>query len=153
MNNLTQVLTKGLQSDLDNTAVENGLLRFTTDTGRLYLDVNDERLPISNVVIGLTEAQIKALSNPPEKLYAASDTFRVFVSNGTSVYDVSRIIPVVTSANETNYVWMGQANSTAPKYSTNFSYNPSTKEVTAGNLKVNKTEENDGTKVLNFYLV
>ena len=34
-----RIFTKGLQSALNNTPIEDGKLRFTTDTGRLYLDI------------------------------------------------------------------------------------------------------------------
>ena len=38
INSIKKVLSKGRQSALDNTPIENEKLRFTVDTGRLFLD-------------------------------------------------------------------------------------------------------------------
>ena len=76
-----KILTKGLQSSLNNTSVENGKLRFVTDAGRLYLDDSNSRKEISNVVTGMTEAQILGQLIYLPKLYMASDTLHLFASD------------------------------------------------------------------------
>ena len=152
-NDYTQILTKGLQSALGTQEIEDGVLRFTTDTGRLYLDNGtSERIPISNVVTGMTEQQIINLQNPLDKLYVSSDTLKVFASDGTNMRDISEIIPVHTSANETMYLWMGDSSGNGPKYASALNYNPSTKDIQIGNMRVSKTEDS-GTNVLDFYVV
>lgn len=152
-NDYTQILTKGLQSALGTQEIEDGVLRFTTDTGRLYLDNGtSERIPISNVVTGMTEQQIINLQNPLDKLYVSSDTLKVFASDGTNMRDISEIIPVLTSANETMYLWMGDNSGNGPKYASALNYNPSTKDIQIGNMRVSKTEDS-GTNVLDFYVV
>ena len=42
-----KVLSKGKESSLDNLDIENGKLRFTTDTGRLFLDDDGKRIEIT----------------------------------------------------------------------------------------------------------
>ena len=59
-----KVFTKGLQSALESTSIENGKLRFTVDSGRLYLDHNTSRIAISGVVTGFTDSEIRNLSTP-----------------------------------------------------------------------------------------
>ena len=57
-----QVLTKGLESSLDTTEIEDGKLRFTTDTRNLYLDLVESgvkrRIKISDIDDTLTEEEI-----------------------------------------------------------------------------------------------
>lgn len=152
MNEIEKILTRGLQANLPVTLTD-GVLRFTTDTQRLYLDTSTARLVVSDVISGYTDAQIQQLSSHiAGKVYVASDTFRVYVSDGTSLLDASRIIPVSVSDNNNYYVWMNNGNVGGPKYA-DFSYNPSTKALRAGNLSITQTEEqvNDNTvKVINF---
>ena len=43
-----KIFTKGLQSALNNTPIEDGKLRFTTDTGRLYIDIVEGEKSLSD---------------------------------------------------------------------------------------------------------
>ena len=47
-----RILSKGIESELPK--VVDGRLRFTTDTGRLFLDNGNERVEISDFVKGQT---------------------------------------------------------------------------------------------------
>ena len=152
INNLTQILTKGLQSSLSTTAIGNGILRFTTDTGKLYFDINNTRTLINDAITDYTDSQIKNLNNPSTvKLYVASDTHRIYVYNGTSMIDVATIVPVDSTATTDTYIWMGSKQDGVPSVDPDLTYNPSTKDFRAGGLKVTKTTEGN-TPVLNFYL-
>lgn len=77
-NTYPQYLTRGTSSNLANTSIEDGKIRFTTDEGKLYIDygtgANAKRFEITDLVQGSTEAQILALQTPEDKLYLASDT-------------------------------------------------------------------------------
>lgn len=146
-----KILTKGLQSSLNNTSVENGKLRFVTDAGRLYLDDSNSRKEISNVVTGMTEAQILGQLVYLPKLYMASDTLHLFASDGVEIRDVTEIDPVETIENANLNLWI-DASSNNPKYSSDLTFNPHTKEFKAGNFKVNKTTSGNYDEI-NFYIV
>lgn len=151
-NPLLQVLTKGLEASLSGTEVIEGTIRITTDTGRLFLDTATEHFPISNVVIGMSEAEILALQNPLKKLYVADDTLRVFASDGTDMRDISEVIPVETTSNESMYMWMSPENATAPKYNSALTFNPSTKAIRLGNMQITKTVSNN-QNIIDFAIV
>ena len=67
-----RILSKGIESELPK--VVDGRLRFTTDTGRLFLDNGNERVEISDFVKGQTSTQITGTLAPLPKFYLASDT-------------------------------------------------------------------------------
>ena len=71
-----KILSRGIEANLP--AIEDGKLRFTTDTGRLFLDVDNARVEITDFVKGNTEAQILSTLAPLPKLYLASDTKKIF---------------------------------------------------------------------------
>ena len=70
-------LSRGLQSTIDETAVEDGKIRFAVDTGRMYIDTANDRIPITDVIYGLTYAEIIALEYPLPKVYLTSDSHQV----------------------------------------------------------------------------
>lgn len=70
-------LTRGLQTTLDETPIEDGKIRFAVDTGRLYIDSEHDRIPITDVVYGLTYAEIIAQERPLPKVYLTSDSHQV----------------------------------------------------------------------------
>lgn len=67
-------LTRGLQSTIDATYIEDGKIRFAVDTGRLFLDVKHERVEITDFIRGLTRDEIMNLENPLPKMYLSSDS-------------------------------------------------------------------------------
>lgn len=75
----SKVLTKGTESELSTTPVKDGKLRFTTDTGKVFLDVGNSRREISDLVKKYTENQIKAITDPFDKIYISSDTHKLFI--------------------------------------------------------------------------
>ena len=83
-NNYSPILTKGLESEL--TTYTAGLLRFTTDTNRIFLDTgSNSRVEFTDFVKGLTKSQILALTTGIlPKIYLASDTYELFVYDTTS---------------------------------------------------------------------
>ena len=83
-NNYSPILTKGLESEL--TTYTEGLLRFTTDTHRLFLDTgSSSRIEFTDFVKDYTKAQILALTTGIlPKIYIASDTHELFAYNTTS---------------------------------------------------------------------
>ena len=74
-----KVLSKGKESNLPE--IEDGKLRFTTDTGKLFLDYDDKRIEISDLVKGLTRDQIINTENPLPRLYLSSDTNELYFYN------------------------------------------------------------------------
>ena len=75
-----KILSKGKEENLPT--IEDGKLRFTTDTGRLFLDNNNTRIEFSDFVKDKTKAQILELENPLPKFYLATDTHELYFYNG-----------------------------------------------------------------------
>jgi len=69
-----QNLSRGFQSDIDNTPIEDGKLRFAVDEARLFLDLKNERIEFTDFIKGLTQDEIFALENPLPKMYLSADT-------------------------------------------------------------------------------
>lgn len=80
-NTYSQILTKGYQSALLNTPIENGKIRVTTDTSQLFIDIDNSRIEITDIIKDLTEEEIKSLLVPLPKFYLASDTYKLLVYN------------------------------------------------------------------------
>lgn len=94
-NTYFNILTRGLESSLANLAIEDGKIRFTTDSGKLYVEHKAEgeetgsRIQITDFVKGNTEEQIKAILAPTDKFYLASDTHHVFIYDNAEWVDVT----------------------------------------------------------------
>jgi hypothetical protein len=72
------ILSKGIEADLP-LSVGMNKLRFTTDTGRLYLDnEGTDRVEISDFIKGYTKDQILSILAPLPKIYLASDTQELY---------------------------------------------------------------------------
>lgn len=137
------IYTKGLQSDLNTTPIEDGKIRFTTDTGRLYLDIgSNNRILISETVDLYTEQEIKAILAPLPKIYVASDTHRAFVYSVSTLswIDLAAIkLSEATSANADKVLWMSDTSDEQPVYDAGLKYNPSTDLLIAPNIKATTT--------------
>ena len=72
-------LTRGPESKLNELPVLDGKLRFTTDTGRLFMDLDGIRLEISDFIKTYTEEEIKNIITPLPKIYLSRDTLKFFV--------------------------------------------------------------------------
>ena len=77
-----KILSKGYYSSLAGTSIEQDKLRFTLDTGQIFLDTADERVEFTDFVKGLTEAQIQDTFAPLPKFYLSSDTHKLFYHDG-----------------------------------------------------------------------
>ena len=75
----SNMMTKGVASSLESIPVENGKVRFTTDTDQLFIDMDGERHELSDIIRGYKESEIKSLLAPLPKLYLSSDTHKFFV--------------------------------------------------------------------------
>lgn len=157
-----QFLTRGPEDNLDGTAIQDGKLRYTTDTGRLYLDVGNgvsgTRIRISDVDNSYTQAQILSLQNPLPKLYIASDTGRgFFYVEATSTWvDFGSITLTSDSTNADRVIWFSGTTDNQPKYQSNLKYNPSTEtlktpKLTVGGMNVTVTvDPEDGSHTTTF---
>lgn len=74
-----QIFTKGLQSKLDTIEIESGKVRVATDTKRLFIDNDNERIEITDFVKGMTEEEVRATLAPLPKLYLTSDTHKLMI--------------------------------------------------------------------------
>ena len=97
---------RGTKDGLNNTPIKNGSLNFTADTEEFYVDIDDRRLTIKDVKFYDTEAEIKLLDNPGDKLYIAKDTKRIFMYD----YDISTWICIY---NDSKNVFYGDCESAA----------------------------------------
>lgn len=69
-----KILSKGIEANLP-VAIGQNKLRFTTDTGRLFLDnEGTDRIEITDFIKGKTKDQILGTLAPLPKFYLASDT-------------------------------------------------------------------------------
>ena len=84
-NTYNQLLTRGTKAELATTPIENGKIRYTTDTNQLYIDGATTRQEISDIVQGFTDQEIHALVSPLQnKFYLSSDTKVLYYYNGTA---------------------------------------------------------------------
>ena len=74
-----QHLSRGLQQDINNTPITDGMLRFSVDQARIFLDLNSERVEFTDFVKGLTQDEIMALQTPLPKMYLSSDTCQLMM--------------------------------------------------------------------------
>lgn len=141
------ILTKGLQSSLTNTAIVDGTLRYTTDTGRLYLDVAPEgstpvRLKIGDIEDSYTEQEIFDLLTPLPKLYISSDTHKAYVSTTTEWIDISAINLKVSETKDADQpIWFSTTadEDEKPVYSDNLSFNTNSNTLKSSNVTVSNT--------------
>lgn len=89
MSDVLLKVQKGLSSAIGSAAIDNGSFKVTTDTQKIYVDLDGVRLPLNDVVLGNTAAQIKVISaaNALPKLYLASDTMDLYF------YDTTTYVP------------------------------------------------------------
>lgn len=139
-----QTNTKGYQSSLDSTEIEDGKLRFTTDTGRLYLDIvensNGKRVRISDIEDSLTEDEIAAILAPLPKIYLAKDTHKAYVFADSRWYDISRVMPQELNkkaATESDYyLWFSGPDAEQPEYDKDIKYDINTNCLYAPKMAV-----------------
>ena len=69
---------RGFLDSFLRTPIKNGSINFIKDSKELYVDVDNTRIKISSIVYdGGTEADIRALIAPENKIYISSDTFKL----------------------------------------------------------------------------
>lgn len=131
-------LTRGLESTLDKLPISDGKIRFTTDTGRLFLDCGTAlRIEISDFVKGMTESQIKSNMIPLPKFYYAYDTQRLFYHNGTTWVQVNNHVEFADKDGVGNNI----KDTYAPKNSPSLSGTPTTptpSSSSSGSMIANK---------------
>lgn len=101
-----KILTRGLQSALARTPIENGKIRFAFDTGRLFIDDNDVRIEITDFCRDYTEEGIKNIISPLPKIYLSSDTHKLMMydaSNTEWVYLSGKLADIATNASTAQY--------------------------------------------------
>ena len=80
----SSIFSAGLKAALANANIQNYKLRFTTDTGELFLDYGNSRIPIrEDIIYGMTDTQINAIQSPSSKLYFSSDTHLLYYYDTT----------------------------------------------------------------------
>lgn len=86
MSDVLLKVQKGLSSAIATAAIENGSFKITTDSQKIYVDLDNARLPLNDVVLDKTAAQIKTTSaaNALPKLYLASDTMDLYYYDSTT---------------------------------------------------------------------
>lgn len=136
-----KMLTKGLKASLSSTPIEDGKLRYTTDTGECFLDFKAadnslNRIKISDVVFGYKELEIKALSPSQTKLYVATDTAAMLYSTGSKWMRVGGATLAPDSQNKEYVLWFSDTDGEQPKYNTGITYNPSTNTLSTGAVVV-----------------
>ena len=131
-------LSRGPESMLNQVPIDDGKLRFTTDTGRLFMDVYGSRIEITDFVKNYTEEEIKAILTPLPKIYISSDTLKFFVHDGENwiCLDKSSEADHATNADTATY----SVNAGTATYATNAStadYTPNASTAVYANASKN----------------
>jgi len=122
-----RILSKGIEAELP--VIKNGMLRFTTDTGRLFLDTDNTRVEITDFVKDMNKADILSEVNPLPKIYLASDTSELLY------YDFNN--------NEWKYVYIGEAGHSVNADTASYAINAATASVA--------TSDGSGNNISNTY--
>lgn len=163
MGNYSKFLTKGLEASLATTKIENGKLRYTTDTGKCFLDIDDKRIQITDINIDYTEAQIKTLtSGITNKIYVAKDTGAIYTYIDSKFIKIGPLSLSSNSANTDYVLWFSGTKDKDPKYSANLKYNPYSKtfkvtninvtKAVIGNMTISSTKDSNGNITVDFTL-
>ena len=115
-----KILSKGIEADLP-AQVKEGKLRFTTDTKKIFLDTDGQRIEFSDFIKGKTESQIKGILAPLPKFYLASDTQKLwYYDTGWKVVEAGATTYVEESGHSVNADTATYAiNAGTASYSTN----------------------------------
>lgn len=164
---IDKCLTRGLQASLALTPIEDGKLRYTTDTGRCYLDFKDDegnlkRVRITDVEFDYTEEQILALTSYKQKLYIAADTAAAFYNIGGTWQRVGGVTLAKDSSDKNYVLWFSSEDGDQPLYNTGLTYNPSTntisvdhivvQSVTVGNMTITETVTDENDYLVDFVI-
>lgn len=104
-----RVLTRAIQRVIDHTPIEDGKLRFATDTGRLFVDFGSTtRIEIADFNKDYLESEIFRIENPTSKIYMARDTKRLYVFDDDWVC-VSDNVSRAENAGTAQYSYRAQA--------------------------------------------
>lgn len=87
---------RGTKVGLDNAAIKNGSLNFSTDTEEMFVDIDDRRLQFQSVVLKDNETQIRQVQYPGDKLFIARDTGKMLINVNAEWIFVGINSPVVT---------------------------------------------------------
>lgn len=163
------ILTKGLQSSLDSTPIEDGKLRYCTDTGKLFLDQvkgdSSQRMAISSIEEGYTEEEIADIIAPLPKVYLSSDTHRMYVHTILGWIDIAAVMPNATAVkDEDQLVWFAGKTDDQPVYDESLTYNSAKKQLSSNSIKVTEsaivgdmiitdTKDEDGSHTVRFSFV
>lgn len=85
----SSILSKGLESNLP--AVENGKIRYTTDSKKLFVEDGTSRVEITDVVKGYNTSAILQISTPLDKVYLASDTLHLYYYANNTWNDLNSV--------------------------------------------------------------
>lgn len=72
---------KGNQSDLSGAELLDGHFYVCKDSREFGVDLDGTRIPLGDIIKDFTEAEIKAIGVPENKLYLSSDTSKLFYFN------------------------------------------------------------------------
>ena len=68
----------GSSTALYYSSIKNGTFNVCTDTGDLYIDINDQRIATKDIISMSREADILRLTNPYQRIYYAEDTYNLW---------------------------------------------------------------------------
>lgn len=88
-----------LESELNNISIVNGQLIYTSDTNKLYWDVNNNRQVITDIII-ITENEYNNLLAPLNTFYYISDLNKLMYYNGTNWILINAGTKIYVSATE-----------------------------------------------------
>ncbi len=96
---------RGASTALYQSSIRNGTFNLCTDTGDLYIDIDNKRIAVKDIISMPTENDILSLQNPYQRIYFALDTYNLWRYNeaNTTWKQVSEHVKLADNASSATY--------------------------------------------------
>ena len=139
------IVTKGYESSINNTPIEDDVFRLTIDTRQLFADVNNERLEITDFIKGMTEEEIRSVIAPLPKFYFSSDTHKFLIYNS----DIDEWIVCAEANKDTVPKALVADNASTATYAVNASTAMNAINATTASYAINAINASTATYAIN----
>ena len=75
----------GTRDAMKNTSLLNGSFNICTDTGDIYVDIDNHRICSSDIISGYTESEVRAIANPGTNIYYTSDSHELMMYDSSTL--------------------------------------------------------------------
>ena len=104
---------RGASTALYQSSIRNGTFNLCTDTGDLYIDIDNKRIAVKDIISMPTENDILSLQNPYQRIYFALDTYNLwrYDEANTTWKQVSEHVKLADNASSATYASTATADS------------------------------------------